>query len=84
MGVLLVDVGGGATAASSVAMVGVDLRGGGFCFHFLTTATDPKMNSVLKEIRAWARLPSGSLKESEREETAPSLYEEGDLTQEGR
>jgi hypothetical protein len=30
----------------------LDLKRGGFCFHFLTTATDLKINNVLKEIKA--------------------------------
>lgn len=84
MGGLLDMAGGAGLGVLSLPIPRVDLGGGGFCFHFLITATEPKMNSVLEEIRAWARLPSGSSKESEREETVPSLYEEGDLTQEGR
>lgn len=83
MGGLLNVAGGAGLGILSLPIPWVDLRGGGFCFHFLMTATEPKMNSVLEEIRAWAQLPFGSSKESEREETAPSLYEEGDLTQEG-
>jgi hypothetical protein len=75
--------GGAGLGILSLPVPRLDLGGGSFCFHFLTNATEPKMNSVLEEIRAWAQLPSGSSKESERGETAPSLYEEGDLTQEG-
>jgi hypothetical protein len=73
VGVLLVEEGGGATAANPVDLVGMDLGGGGFCFHFLTTATWPKANRVLFLSRAWAQLPFGSSKNNEREETVLSV-----------
>jgi hypothetical protein len=45
----------------------------------LTTVTTPKEKRVFDARRAAMRLPFGSSKEIEREETTPSWFEEGDF-----
>jgi hypothetical protein len=48
----LLDAKEGAGLSESTPFPRMDFGGGGFCFHFLTTATEPKINSVLEAIKA--------------------------------
>ena len=58
-------------------------RVGGVCFQRLTVITCPNAYSVLLRRRVWAPVPSGSSKETERDEMAPVVYLVGSRTQEG-
>ena len=53
------------------------LGGVGHCFHLRRVAQCPNMTSTLLARRPRAREPSGSLKATMRDETAPSEYEKG-------
>ena len=56
---------------------------GGVCFQHLTVIICPNAYSVLLCRRVWVPVPSGSSKETERDEMAPVVYLVGSRTQEG-
>jgi hypothetical protein len=76
---------GSCRLAPTLGLSGLEFLGflgrGGFCFHHLSSAAEPKRKGQWVESREESSVPSGSSKATTRDETWPEEYEQGGLTQ---